>query len=94
VETEKPLQSPAFSPLIAKPCAQIFTDTVMDRSVSLPAISVATMVTDLIVGARNADPSGTVDAGKSYVVFGKTNNTAINLSAIALGTGGFVTDFY
>ncbi len=45
---------------------------------------------DLIVGARNADPSGTVDAGKSYVVFGKTNNTAINLSAIALGTGGFV----
>jgi hypothetical protein len=25
---------------------------------------------DLIVGARNADPSGTVDAGKSYVVFG------------------------
>jgi hypothetical protein len=38
---------------------------------------------DLIVGARNADPSGTVDAGKSYVVFGKTNNTAINLSAIA-----------
>jgi hypothetical protein len=28
---------------------------------------------DLIVGARNADPSGTVDAGKSYVVFGKSN---------------------
>jgi hypothetical protein len=45
---------------------------------------------DLIVGARNADPSGTVDAGKSYVVFGKTNNTAINLSTIASGTGGFV----
>jgi hypothetical protein len=33
---------------------------------------------------------GKSDAGKSYVVFGKTNNTAINLSDIASGTGGFV----
>jgi hypothetical protein len=29
-------------------------------------------------------------AGKSYVIFGKQDNTAINLSAIAAGTGGFV----
>jgi hypothetical protein len=29
-------------------------------------------------------------AGKSYVVFGKQDNTAINLSAIAAGAGGFV----
>jgi hypothetical protein len=28
--------------------------------------------------------------GKSYVVFGKINSTAINLSSIAAGTGGFV----
>jgi hypothetical protein len=35
-----PLTSPAFSPLIAKPCTKVFTDTVMDRSVSLPATSV------------------------------------------------------
>jgi hypothetical protein len=42
---------------------------------------------DLIIGAHNADLSNKLDAGKSYVVFGKTNNTAINLSAIALGTG-------
>jgi hypothetical protein len=28
--------------------------------------------------------------GKSYVVFGKTDNTEINLSAIVSGTGGFV----
>jgi hypothetical protein len=27
--------------------------------------------------------------GKSYVIFGKTDGTAINLSAIASGTGGF-----
>jgi hypothetical protein len=45
---------------------------------------------DLIIGARYADLSNKLDAGKSYAVFGKTNNTAINLSAIALGTGGFV----
>ena len=45
---------------------------------------------DLIVGARRSDPSGGMDAGRSYVVFGQTAGTAINLSAIAAGTGGFV----
>jgi hypothetical protein len=51
---------------------------------------------DLIVGAPYADPSGatpsgtTTDAGKSYVVFGKTTGTSVDLSAIASGTGGFV----
>jgi hypothetical protein len=47
---------------------------------------------DLIVGAYQADPNGD-DSGKSYVVFGKTNSSAINLSAIADAsnpTGGFV----
>jgi hypothetical protein len=45
---------------------------------------------DLIVGAWG---SGQSDTGKSYVVFGKTNSSAINLSAIADAsnpTGGFV----
>jgi hypothetical protein len=42
---------------------------------------------DLIVSARKADPSGQSNAGKSYVVFGKQDNTdAIELSAIAAGT--------
>ncbi|AYQ56073.1 alpha integrin [Bathymodiolus thermophilus thioautotrophic gill symbiont] len=41
---------------------------------------------DLIVGSSYADSS----TGKSYVVFGKTNMTAVNLSDIASGTGGFV----
>ncbi|CAB5496285.1 hypothetical protein AZO1586I_5, partial [Bathymodiolus thermophilus thioautotrophic gill symbiont] len=48
---------------------------------------------DLIVGAYNASLSGKSYAGKSYVVFGKTNNSAINLSTIADAsnpTGGFV----
>jgi hypothetical protein len=45
---------------------------------------------DLIIGASKADPNGRTHAGKSYIVFGKTDNTAINLSAIANGTGGFV----
>ncbi|CAC9626095.1 Flagellar hook-length control protein FliK [uncultured Gammaproteobacteria bacterium] len=45
---------------------------------------------DLIVGAPFAGSSGKFSTGKSYVVFGKADNTAINLSAIASGTGGFV----
>ncbi|OJA03332.1 hypothetical protein BGC33_03070, partial [Bathymodiolus thermophilus thioautotrophic gill symbiont] len=45
---------------------------------------------DLIVGVYQADPSSGNNAGKSYVVFGKVDETAINLSAIASGTGGFV----
>ncbi|CAB5505060.1 hypothetical protein formerly called flagellar hook-length control protein FliK, partial [Bathymodiolus thermophilus thioautotrophic gill symbiont] len=45
---------------------------------------------DLIVGASFADPSSRSNAGKSYVVFGKTNGSAVDLSAIASGTGGFV----
>jgi hypothetical protein len=36
---------------------------------------------DLIVGAYQADPNGN-HSGKSYVVFGKTNSCAINLSII------------
>jgi hypothetical protein len=43
---------------------------------------------DLIVGAYQANPSNKSNAGKSYVVFGKQDNTVINLSAIAAGTGG------
>jgi hypothetical protein len=38
---------------------------------------------DLIVGAPYAHPDGKSFAGKSYVVFGKVNNSAINLSDIA-----------
>ncbi len=45
---------------------------------------------DLIVGAHQADLTNSADAGKSYVVFGKANTDAINLSSIATGTGGFV----
>ncbi|GAB6141277.1 hypothetical protein JCM14076_20060 [Methylosoma difficile] len=45
---------------------------------------------DLIVGACYADTAGATDTGLSYVVFGKSQSTAVNLSAIAGGTGGFV----
>ena len=40
---------------------------------------------DLLIGARF---NGTT--GESYVVFGKTDLTAVNLSDVALGLGGFV----
>ena len=45
-------------------------------------------LTDLIVGADGADPNGK-DSGKSYVVFGKTDATSVNLSDVAAGNGGF-----
>jgi hypothetical protein len=45
-------------------------------------------LTDLIVGAQGADPNGN-SSGKSYVVFGKTDGGAVNLSDVAAGNGGF-----
>ena len=45
---------------------------------------------DLIVGARASDPTNRSDGGRSYVVFGRTGQTAVELSAVAAGTGGFV----
>jgi len=45
---------------------------------------------DVIVGARFANPGGRHYAGESYVVFGKADTTAVELSAIAAGKGGFV----
>ena len=45
---------------------------------------------DLIVGAPYSDPAAGADAGRSYVVFGQTATSAIDLSAIAAGSGGFV----
>jgi hypothetical protein len=43
---------------------------------------------DLIVGAHSADPKGK-NSGKSYVMFGKADGSAINLSDVAAGNGGF-----
>jgi Neuraminidase (sialidase) len=48
---------------------------------------------DWIVGAGRANLNGKSNVGKSYVVFGKTNGNAIDLSTIADAnnpTGGFV----
>jgi FG-GAP repeat/RTX calcium-binding nonapeptide repeat (4 copies) len=45
---------------------------------------------DLIVGAETRNPGGIAFAGRSYVIFGKTGTTAIDLSTIAAGRGGFV----
>ena len=45
---------------------------------------------DVIVGARDADPGGNNSAGESYVVFGKADGTAVNLSDVGGGSGGFV----
>jgi hypothetical protein len=45
---------------------------------------------DLIVGAVGADPGGDSFAGESYVVFGKSSGTVVDLGS--LGTGGFRID--
>jgi hypothetical protein len=45
---------------------------------------------DLIVGARYSDPVAGQQAGRSYLVFGKTTGAGIDLSAVAAGSGGFV----
>jgi hypothetical protein len=45
---------------------------------------------DLIVGAWRYTPTGGTYAGRSYVVFGKTSSTAVELTAVAGGAGGFV----
>ena len=45
---------------------------------------------DVIVGTSGADSNGYSDAGESYVVFGKTDGTAIELSGVSAGSGGFV----
>ena len=46
---------------------------------------------DLIIGAPSADPNG-LSSGKSYVAFGKADNTAVNLSDVASGIGGFAIE--
>jgi hypothetical protein len=50
---------------------------------------------DLIVGTYRAELSGKTLIGKSYVVFGKANSNAIDLSVIGDAStppGGFVTN--
>ncbi|MBN4006631.1 tandem-95 repeat protein [Nostoc sp. LPT] len=45
---------------------------------------------DLIIGARNADPNGNIDAGQSYVVFGKSSGLTASLNLSTLnGSNGF-----
>ncbi|WP_169805888.1 VCBS repeat-containing protein, partial [Azohydromonas lata] len=44
---------------------------------------------DVIVGAPYGDPAAGVNAGRSYVVFGRSGMAAVELSAVAEGRGGF-----
>jgi hypothetical protein len=44
---------------------------------------------DLIIGAPHAAAGGS-DRGRAYIVFGKTDTTAVNLSDVAAGSGGFL----
>ena len=44
---------------------------------------------DIIVGAYQTDPQNRSSAGSAYVVFGKADRTAVELSDIEAGVGGF-----
>jgi hypothetical protein len=76
LETEVPLLSFFAPPLITKP------------PVGLLASAMAHVngdgLDDLIVGAYQADPNGD-NSGKSYVVFGKTNSSAVDLTKPPVG---------
>ena len=45
---------------------------------------------DLLIGADDAQTAAGDQAGRSYVVYGRTETTAIQLTDVAGGTGGFV----
>ncbi len=45
---------------------------------------------DVVVGADRADGDGDADAGETYVVFGKSNSSSVELAS--LGSGGFQID--
>ena len=47
-------------------------------------------LSDIVVGAWGATSGSNSETGKTFVVFGKATGNAINLSAVAAGTGGFV----
>ncbi len=48
-------------------------------------------VPDVVVGAKGAAPNGE-DSGRSYVVFGKSDDGAVRLSDVVAGAGGFAID--
>ena len=70
----------------------------IDSGGNRPAISVSNAgdvngdgIDDLIVGAEGADPSGNLDAGESYVVFGNSNGFEASFDLSTLdGSNGFV----
>ncbi|MBT9594833.1 MAG: FG-GAP repeat protein [Vitreoscilla sp.] len=47
---------------------------------------------DLLVGAPSGIPTGGPTQGRSYVIFGKAQTTAVALSSVAAGIGGFVVN--
>src|SRR5690606_25800899 len=48
-------------------------------------------LSDVIVGAHLADFMGT-NAGRAYVIYGKTDTTAVSLTDVVGGLGGFALD--
>jgi hypothetical protein len=69
------------------------TSPALETEQPLASPAASPLITKPPKGLHFADPSHKSSAGKSYVVFGKANSGAINLSAIADASnplGGFV----
>jgi hypothetical protein len=69
------------------------TSPALETECPLRSPAASPLITKPPVGAYTADPSSGANAGKSYVVFGKSDSSAINLSVIADANnplGGFV----
>jgi len=47
-------------------------------------------INDILIGAYKATANSQATAGKAYVVYGRADLASIDLSTIALGSGGFV----
>jgi len=63
----------------------------LGRQVSMAGDVDGDGLTDLILGARLADPNG-ADSGRSFVVFGGRDLTSVSLIGVANGIGGFAID--
>ena len=45
---------------------------------------------DMIIGANQANPDSENNAGASYIIFGKRDGVAVNLSSVESGSGGYI----
>jgi hypothetical protein len=92
VSSPTPALKTSIPPLPVRVSLPAPATKIADNSSSLSVSSAGDIngdgLDDLIVGAYQADPSGKSDAGKSYVIFGKTDTDAVDLSKLGDESNG------